>query len=95
MAWAVIGGLTTSTMLTLVVIPCIYMVFGQLGKKYERRRSMLVNKHFLIQRKILISMLFIAAYPAGLYLLETVEDGNISQCGAAHALHPGKLHGLM
>ena len=33
MAWAVIGGLITSTMLTLVVIPCIYMVFGQLGKQ--------------------------------------------------------------
>jgi len=32
MAWAVIGGLITSTMLTLVVIPCIYMVFGKLGK---------------------------------------------------------------
>ncbi len=36
MAWAVIGGLTTSTMLTLVVIPCIYMVLGQLGKKYRK-----------------------------------------------------------
>lgn len=33
MAWAVIGGLLTSTMLTLVVIPCIYMVFGKLGRK--------------------------------------------------------------
>ena len=33
MAWAVIGGLITSTMLTLVVIPCIYMVFGQLGNR--------------------------------------------------------------
>ncbi len=33
MAWAVIGGLITSTMLTLVVIPCIYMVFGLMGKK--------------------------------------------------------------
>ncbi len=32
MAWAVIGGLITSTILTLVVIPCIYMIFGQLGK---------------------------------------------------------------
>jgi HAE1 family hydrophobic/amphiphilic exporter-1 len=32
MAWAVIGGLITSTILTLVVIPCIYMAFGQLGK---------------------------------------------------------------
>ncbi|MCK5135536.1 MAG: efflux RND transporter permease subunit [Bacteroidales bacterium] len=29
MAWAVIGGLVTSTMLTLIVIPCIYMLFGQ------------------------------------------------------------------
>jgi HAE1 family hydrophobic/amphiphilic exporter-1 len=28
MAWAVIGGLTTSTLLTLVVIPCIYMIFS-------------------------------------------------------------------
>jgi HAE1 family hydrophobic/amphiphilic exporter-1 len=38
MAWAVIGGLTTSTILTLVVIPCIYMLFGQIGvnrKKVE------------------------------------------------------------
>jgi HAE1 family hydrophobic/amphiphilic exporter-1 len=33
MAWAVIGGLVTSTMLTLVVIPCIYMAFGKLGEK--------------------------------------------------------------
>jgi len=33
MAWAVIGGLVTSTMLTLVVIPCIYMAFGKLGQK--------------------------------------------------------------
>ncbi|MCK4746125.1 MAG: efflux RND transporter permease subunit, partial [Bacteroidales bacterium] len=29
MAWAVIGGLVTSTLLTLIVIPCIYMLFGQ------------------------------------------------------------------
>jgi HAE1 family hydrophobic/amphiphilic exporter-1 len=36
MAWAVIGGLITSTMLTLVVIPCIYMVFGQLGKNENK-----------------------------------------------------------
>ena len=35
MAWAVIGGLVTSTMLTLVVIPCIYMSFGKLVKKGE------------------------------------------------------------
>ncbi|MBE9517289.1 MAG: efflux RND transporter permease subunit, partial [Bacteroidetes bacterium] len=36
MAWAVIGGLITSTMLTLVVIPCIYMVFGQLGNRAKK-----------------------------------------------------------
>jgi len=35
MAWAVIGGLVTSTMLTLVVIPCIYMAFGKLMKTGE------------------------------------------------------------
>ena len=36
MAWAVIGGLVTSTMLTLIVIPCIYMFFGQMGKKIRK-----------------------------------------------------------
>ena len=36
MAWAVIGGLVTSTMLTLVVIPCIYMAFGKLGEKHVK-----------------------------------------------------------
>jgi HAE1 family hydrophobic/amphiphilic exporter-1 len=35
MAWAVIGGLVTSTLLTLVVIPCIYMSFGKLERKGE------------------------------------------------------------
>ena len=39
MAWAVIGGLITSTMLTLIVIPCIYMLFGQMGKKAEKINS--------------------------------------------------------
>ncbi len=28
MAWAVIGGLVTSTILTLIVIPCVYMTFS-------------------------------------------------------------------
>ncbi len=39
MAWAVIGGLITSTMLTLVVIPCIYMVFGTMGLKRQKEEA--------------------------------------------------------
>jgi HAE1 family hydrophobic/amphiphilic exporter-1 len=39
MAWAVIGGLVTSTMLTLVVIPCIYMAFGKLGEKRTKKEA--------------------------------------------------------
>ena len=37
MAWAVIGGLVTSTLLTLIVIPCIYMLFGQAELKWFKR----------------------------------------------------------
>jgi HAE1 family hydrophobic/amphiphilic exporter-1 len=33
MAWAVIGGLVTSTLLTLVVIPCVYAVIDFGGRK--------------------------------------------------------------
>ena len=33
MAWAVIGGLVTSTLLTLVVIPCVYAVIDFGGNK--------------------------------------------------------------
>jgi len=29
MAWAVIGGLITSTLLTLIVIPCVYWIFDR------------------------------------------------------------------
>jgi HAE1 family hydrophobic/amphiphilic exporter-1 len=32
MALAVIGGLVSSTLLTLVVIPCVYLVFDNLGR---------------------------------------------------------------
>ena len=39
MAWAVIGGLITSTALTLLVIPCIYMVFGKLGGRNLKREE--------------------------------------------------------
>ena len=33
MAWAVVGGLVTSTLLTLVVIPCVYAVIDFGGNK--------------------------------------------------------------
>ena len=39
MAWAVIGGLITSTLLTLVVIPSIYMLFGQMEIKLFKRKE--------------------------------------------------------
>ncbi|MCK5464893.1 MAG: efflux RND transporter permease subunit, partial [Bacteroidales bacterium] len=39
MAWAVIGGLLTSTLLTLVVIPCIYMLFGQMELRWFKKEN--------------------------------------------------------
>ncbi|MFC2113526.1 efflux RND transporter permease subunit, partial [Bacteroidota bacterium] len=39
MAWAVIGGLITSTLLTLVVIPCIYMLFGQWEISWSKNKN--------------------------------------------------------
>ena len=39
MAWAVIGGLITSTLLTLVVIPCVYMMFGQIELKWSKSKN--------------------------------------------------------
>lgn len=39
MAWAVIGGLITSTLLTLVVIPCIYLLFGQMELKWFKHEN--------------------------------------------------------
>jgi HAE1 family hydrophobic/amphiphilic exporter-1 len=36
MALAVIGGLVTSTILTLIVIPCVYAVFDQAGRRLSK-----------------------------------------------------------
>lgn len=36
LATAVIGGLTTSTLLTLFVVPCVYSLFDKLGEKLKR-----------------------------------------------------------
>ena len=39
LATAVIGGLTTSTLLTLFVVPCVYLLFDRLGRRFGRGES--------------------------------------------------------
>jgi HAE1 family hydrophobic/amphiphilic exporter-1 len=39
MAWAVIGGLVTSTLLTLLVIPSVYMLFSQWEIRWFKSRN--------------------------------------------------------
>ena len=39
MALAVIGGMVSSTLLTLVVIPCVYWFFDSLSRKFNRTES--------------------------------------------------------
>jgi HAE1 family hydrophobic/amphiphilic exporter-1 len=43
MALAVIGGLVSSTVLTLVVIPCVYWVFDSFGEIFSRRKKLQDN----------------------------------------------------
>ncbi len=44
MALAVIGGLTTSTLMTLVVIPCVYDVLDRFKDLFVRRKESLVEQ---------------------------------------------------
>ena len=44
MALAVIGGLTTSTLMTLVVIPCVYDVLDRFKDLFVRRKGSLVEQ---------------------------------------------------
>lgn len=39
LATAVVGGLTTSTFLTLFVVPIVYTIFDDLGKRFSRRKN--------------------------------------------------------
>ena len=39
LATAVIGGLTTSTLLTLFVVPCVYSLFDKLGERLKRNQD--------------------------------------------------------
>ena len=69
MALAVIGGLVSSTLLTLVVIPCVYWVFDSFsawltGSNKNSCFNLEISHterkmDFIIKRRILISMLFI------------------------------------
>ena len=44
MALAVIGGMITSTILTLIVIPCVYWVFDSFGDIITRKKPVKVNE---------------------------------------------------
>jgi HAE1 family hydrophobic/amphiphilic exporter-1 len=45
MGWVIIGGLTSSMILTLVVVPVVYYVFDRFAvRKRLRRRKKLVEK---------------------------------------------------
>ena len=39
MAWALIGGLTSSMVLTLVVVPVVYLIVDTVKSKFSRRRE--------------------------------------------------------
>jgi hypothetical protein len=38
MGVAVVGGMVTSTFLTLLIIPVVYTIFSDLGAKFSRRK---------------------------------------------------------
>lgn len=51
MAWVIIGGLASSMMLTLIVVPVVYYVFDRLGlKRRKHRRKGMVKK--VIKRQL-------------------------------------------
>jgi HAE1 family hydrophobic/amphiphilic exporter-1 len=38
MAWALIGGLTSSLLLTLIVVPAVYYLFDRIKERFGRRK---------------------------------------------------------
>jgi len=45
MAWVIIGGLASSMILTLIVVPVVYYIFDRLGAKWiSRRRQKMIRK---------------------------------------------------
>ena len=59
MAIAVIGGLITSTLMSLMVIPCVYYVLENIKRRINRRTKT-AEDELLLNRRITICMLFIA-----------------------------------
>jgi HAE1 family hydrophobic/amphiphilic exporter-1 len=43
MAWALIGGLTSSLFLTLIVVPVVYYMVDKLKEKFSRHTASPVN----------------------------------------------------
>ena len=53
MAWVIIGGLTSSMLLTLVVIPVIYYIFDKMAERvshFIQNRTVKENKEILIEQ---------------------------------------------
>jgi len=54
MAWVVIGGLISSMVLTLVVVPIVYYIFDRIRSKRSRnRRKVLLKK--VTKRKLILA----------------------------------------
>jgi HAE1 family hydrophobic/amphiphilic exporter-1 len=39
MAWVIIGGLTSSMILTLFIVPCMYMIITKLQMRFSRNKK--------------------------------------------------------
>jgi HAE1 family hydrophobic/amphiphilic exporter-1 len=42
MAWALIGGLTSSMFLTLIVVPVVYLIFDKMKSRFRRKNKPMV-----------------------------------------------------
>jgi len=39
LAWVIIGGLTSSLLLTLILVPCVYMIMTNMKEKFQARSA--------------------------------------------------------
>lgn len=51
MAWVIIGGLTSSLLLTLVVVPCVYYVVDSILNRFRGRRRKKLKEKVLIRQQ--------------------------------------------